>query len=413
MNKFILSEKFKNILSKMKDNKIANSLLNVNVEFDIQHNFLDSTDLKDTISFTPQRKVIEAIGNIPILSEIHSCGRHLSLSSHRNINMFNMLGFDPECGNSFEAGSGTIGEIINEAVSSSGKTYVLFKEARSGRLSVVNKEAIRDYKDHNLESIWTTSRNNIKIGRLVRSFLPAINKDIVDSEIEEFVNLYKSTYDFLGDALSRFTIVSGEIIKHWYKADNYFGGGDGGGGILNNSCMAHSDSNFFDIYSKNSAVKMLLFYDEDGTFKDGVYESNKIKGRAILWDCEIDGVKSTYMDRIYTRYDSDVELFKQYGVKNGFWFKDSQTMDQNEYISNDCITKKRAHITVKLDHADTDRLPYMDTLSWIDINTSIATNRSDLVDFDNEIRNARTTSGDWEGREEDEYDYCDDGDDDY
>ena len=53
----------------------------------------------------------------------------------------------------------------------------------------------------------TKSRNPIRIGRLVRTLL---KEEYTDSNIEEFVNLYKSTYDVLGNAFKKFDIVENE-----------------------------------------------------------------------------------------------------------------------------------------------------------------------------------------------------------
>ena len=66
---------------------------------------------------------------------------------------------------------------------------------------------------------------------------------------------------------------------------------------------------------------MVILYSDDGEIKNGKYISSRIKGRAILWDAKINNENVKFMDRIYTTKDNDVELFKQYAEKNGYWYK--------------------------------------------------------------------------------------------
>jgi hypothetical protein len=69
--------------------------------------------------------------------------------------------------------------------------------------TVINKEALSDHDD-TLSKVWTTSRNPIRIGRLVRALYRSGSTTISDSEIEKFVNDYKATIDIINDAFSRF-----------------------------------------------------------------------------------------------------------------------------------------------------------------------------------------------------------------
>jgi hypothetical protein len=62
---------------------------------------------------------------------------------------------------------GTVGIIMKETIGSHGKIYVLFES--DGKTSVLNKLALENIGEDS--RAWSTSRNNIKIGRLVRSIL--------------------------------------------------------------------------------------------------------------------------------------------------------------------------------------------------------------------------------------------------
>ena len=98
------------------------------------------------------------------------------------------------------------------------------------------------------------------------------------------------------------------------------------------------------------------------------------------------------MDRIYTTHDSDVELFKQFAEKNGWWWKTSQSMDQWEQITNGDV-RKLSRIVVKADKTDFSYYPYMDTMSYLNTDDDIITNDNDYDGLD---RDCRSTCGDYD-----------------
>ena len=315
MSKLRLSVRFANVLKAMGNNKISKEILrNVNQEMNLVNNYVDITSTKDNLSFTPDRKANELLQDIPNYFIVTGSGNLLFKSSNKKI--FGALGFDMEAPTAVQIPQGIIGDVLKEVTSEvSGKTYCLFKEKGTERLGVINKQAIKPHSEIYYQylnsqdcygdgsvSPWenaldvhvdviSTSRNNIKVGRLVRTI---VKETYTDSELEEFVNTYKSTYDILGDAFNKIEVIEGEDIIHWYKKDNYVSGG----GTLNSSCMAEVAKTYFNIYVKNTNVKMIILYGDEGKIKDGRYRDEKIKGRAILWTCEIDGESATYMDRI-------------------------------------------------------------------------------------------------------------------
>ena len=370
-SKVIYSKKFINLLNKMKANKLATQLLNLySKDVDgVTQNYIDITDLKDAVSFTPDRKVQELTKDKPETWVITSSGRYLT-TSDRNDKLFEALGYDKAKYGCWNPDTNAVGLILAETVSrTSGKIYVMFKEYEGERIGVVNKEAMEPTESED-QRIWSTSRNNIKIGRLVRAILTASKIPFTDSEIEQFTNQYKATYDFAKDALKQFDIVQGDKIAYWYDEENYVDGG----GSLNNSCMASVGSDYFDIYTENPQVSLVILYGDGGSIESEKYTDDRIKGRAILWDAKLDGQPVKFMDRIYTSQDADVELFKQFAEKNGWWFKKRQSMEPNEDFT-DGNSSKKGKIKVNLDDTDFEYYPYCDTVCYIDTNTGIASNK--------------------------------------
>ena len=370
-SKVVYSKKFINLLNKMKANKLATQLLNLySKDVDgVTQNYIDITDLKDAVSFTPDRKVQELTKDKPETWVITSSGRYLT-TSDRNDKLFEALGYDKAKYGCWNPDTNAVGLILAETVSrTSGKIYVMFKEYEGERIGVVNKEAMEPTESED-QRIWSTSRNNIKIGRLVRAILTASKIPFTDSEIEQFTNQYKATYDFAKDALKQFDIVQGDKIAYWYDEENYVDGG----GSLNNSCMASVGSDYFDIYTQNPQVSLVILYGDGGSIESEKYTDDRIKGRAILWDAKLDGQPVKFMDRIYTSQDADVELFKQFAEKNGWWFKKRQSMEPNEDFT-DGNSSKKGKIKVNLDDTDFEYYPYCDTVCYIDTNTGIASNK--------------------------------------
>lgn len=387
-SKLVYSDKFINILNKIRDDKVTKGLIELyNKEVDsLKYNFIDITDDKSRVSFTPDKRAQEIIGDKPDTYEVAQSNRYLT-HSDKNDRIFELLGYEKEDTELWSPQIGAIGIILKEVISpTSGKTYCLFQEfeTENPRISVLNKEALRPAEATD-PKVWTSSRNPINVGRLVRSVLKSANYEFSDKDIENFVNKYKATFDFMADALKQFDIVSGKSIAHWYYYKNYVRGN----GTLNNSCMAKVPIGYLDIYCNNKQVKLVVLYGDEGTIKDNKYTDKLIKGRAILWECEIDGEPATFMDRVYTKDDSDVDLFKQYAQKNGWWYKTSQSMYTDTAIT-DGISKKSAEIVAKLDNVEWDEYPYMDTMCYISLENSTVSNIGDNYD-----RMARDTDGTW------------------
>ena len=388
-SKVVFSKKFLNLLNRMRTNKLASDLLNIySKDYNVQHNYIDITDNKEEVSFTPDRKAQELTTGRP---EVYKVGTRRQLThGDSNNSLFTQLGYD-KSQEYWTPNDGQKGLIKSEVVSpTSGKVFVLFEELtdeEEKRYAVLNKDCL-SLSDFDDSGIWKKSRNPIRIGRLVRPLLRTAGITVTDREVEEFTNMWKATYDFAADVLKQFDVVKGINIAKWYDNEKYVDGG----GTLNNSCMAEVDSDYFEIYTSNKQVSLVILYDDNGQVQDGKYTSTKIKGRAILWDAELNGTKEMFMDRIYTTFDSDTDLFKQYAQKNGWFYKDSQSMTPRENVTNGTSTS-RPEIVVKVDNADCDYYPYCDTMCFCFPSSNELRNTQD--DDDDSMRVLRSTEGEW------------------
>ena len=128
MSKLRISVRFANVLKAMGGDKIAREILhNTNSEMTLVNNYVDITNSKDALSFTPDRKANELLENIPTHFIVHTHGNLLFKSSNKKI--FDILDFDMTAPTAFQIPTGTIGDILKEYISeTSGKTYCLFKE---------------------------------------------------------------------------------------------------------------------------------------------------------------------------------------------------------------------------------------------------------------------------------------------
>ena len=183
-------------------------------------------------------------------------------------------------------------------------------------------------------------------------------------ELEEFVNKFKS-YRTPG----KFELVNGEDIIYWYNQTNYVNGN----GELNSSCMRYEFCGLYiNFYALNpQSVSLLIMRDKD--------ETGKIIGRALVWNLSLPSGR-VFMDRIYTKNQSDVELFKNYAKENGWLYKRSQNMSENEFII-DSTTDKKERMTLKVDNINNlgdYEFPYMDTFKYLYTNENNGTLTNDI-----------------------------------
>lgn len=210
---------------------------------------------------------------------------------------------------------------------------------------------LEPYTSHikNYEGPWTQNRVEMKIGKFVKKIT-----NLTDKEIEEVVNQYKSLYKTRKN--TKFEFIKGDEIETWYDQDNYLFTSEvnsDGIGTLGKSCMRHGYSNFFDLYTQNPDVCSLMILKSE-------LDDSKIIGRALVWKLS-DG--STYLDRIYTHFDSDINLFRNYAKQNGW---------KTHFEYKEKILKDDAYFSVNLTNVDFDYYPYGDTFYIIDLDTKKA-----------------------------------------
>jgi hypothetical protein len=394
-SKLEFSTGFLNILKTIGNNKIALELLKIKGEDkDFIQNYIDKSSVNDELIFTPDRKAREILGNnhitkYKVLDNIGSKHLHFRKKpngEYINKSIFDILGFIPKEDNATIPHPGDMGISKGEVVSkTSGKTFVWFV-GDDGVELIVNKDAIMAV-DETLDKVWNaTSRTNMKVGRIVRALLTKAGISVTDNELVEFVNLYKSTFDVINDAFSKFELVNGSEISYWYSAEHY----ESETSSLGNSCMANVDSDFFDIYVENKDVcSLLILYSNDGEIENGKFKSSKIRGRALVWKTTCG---DTFMDRIYTINDSDIDLFKQYCVDKNWWHKKSQGTSSFLNLKRGSSEKEASYV-VNLRNSNFDHYPYLDSLMFLNRDSGELSNSAELISAEIVLN---STSGEYE-----------------
>lgn len=199
-------------------------------------------------------------------------------------------------------------------------------------------------------------RVKIKIGRFLKKFL--LERSMKEyglcmKDIEGFVNLFKSYFNTDPKALK---IIQGDDILKYYLQENYHSPDGNRYGTIWSSCMRHKERNrYMELYTKNSFIKMLVLFDEN----------NKVRARALLWDKLKDSNEKEYkiMDRIYTVYDHDVNLFKNWANENGYIPKFEQSCKTESLFD---VNGEPRHIELRaeLENSKFDYYPYLDSFKF-------------------------------------------------
>jgi hypothetical protein len=412
-SKLEFSDKFKRVLAFIpNDSEIKNYLLGMKgADINIVQNYIDISDNKEEVTFIQDRRAQQLIKDNPSVWRTNSSlpgSKFLTFNKndegeYKNKKIFDALGFEPQepiSENHPVPGPNVVGKILSEYISTlSGKTYVLFEWNDSGadKFICLNKDAVDQYSDTE-KKLYTTNRNPIRIGRLVNSIMTAAKQPVTPKQVEDFSNAYKSAWDMMNDAFMKFDVVSGYAIARWYDESSY----ESDDSTLGSSCMRYDTcSEYFGIYTENSdVVKLVILYSEKGgSIKDGKFISNYIKGRALLWKTNQGDM---FMDRIYTNNDSDVELFKQFAEKNGWWCKRNQNSG-NSFTAQKGSSFKDPTYTVDLKWADHEYYPYVDTLSYLKLNEIDSRDDSGILSNDPDIITPQYELRDTEGSREDYY----------
>ena len=357
----VYSDDFKNILRGI-ESPVATALIDIEAKGDdltLANNYIDITKNKEEISFITDKKAQQILKPENAQKVVYYVGSGgLLKHSESNREMFDMLEYEPIGDKSYQPNSYEKGVVQKRSTSTtSGKTYLKVKFP--GGISVVDEQKIR-YEDTQ-KLPFLLNRQQIRIGRGIKAILGSTKTTFTDSQIEDFVNKYKTEFDKLNDVFKQFEIVRGLDIAKWYKEENYQhqstivpGIVPQGIGTLGKSCMRQKPSKFFDIYVMNPDVcSLLILKTEDG---------KKLRARALVWELQSpSGI--TYMDRTYAHSDADFDLFRQYAEKKG-WYR-RPTNDYNyshKMIDPEGKEVNMGHLKVKIDGRDYDYYPYVDTL---------------------------------------------------
>jgi hypothetical protein len=218
-------------------------------------------------------------------------------------------------------------------------------------------------------------RVQIKIGRFIQKFISPelIEKlGISKSDIESFVNSYKSWFD---KSKFKFEIVEGDRIKDCYNENNYYAPNGNTCGSLWNSCMRYVKRlKFLDLYSQNPNCKMLVMFQQ-------VDDDWLVRARALLWD-NVEVTKDfsnslpsniKVMDRIYSAFDSDVLSFKKWAFENDYIPKYEQNAKSHQFfdIKGEVV---RIRCNIQLDKSKFTYYPYLDTFPYFNYSEAVISN---------------------------------------
>jgi hypothetical protein len=347
----VFSDKFKNIIKKI-DSPVAKAILDMeSQDLDIANNYIDIGDNKNQITFITDRKAKEILSSPESKMVKHLGSGHLT-HSDANAEIFSQLDYTPEGPTTYHPQPDELGEIMSEVAAPSGRVYCKVKFP--GGISIINKERLQ--KSDVTKLPFKKSRQPGRVGATIQGLLRSANQSFSNAEIEVFVNKYKSEFDRFNDLFRNFELVSGKDIHYWYQYQNYLHGKSKG--QLSNSCMAAASDRWLQIYTHNPDVCKLLILKADE-------DESKIKGRALVWKLsEPSGI--TYVDRIYTHDDSDIELFKQYVAQQGWYLKKRYTSSSDDctMIAPDGTETRPRELSVQVDPLEYGGYPYLDTLKF-------------------------------------------------
>jgi len=343
--KINFSAKFKEVLTNI-DSPISKILLDlVDKDVDVNTNYIDiNRDKNDMITYRPDDK----INNYAKVLYVNNLSKHFENFFKNHKTNFGKLE------------EGLIVKIIDKRTTKEHfytETEIFLLEWRKDGETynaILNKESLEFGKD-------ILKPTNLKVGRFVKSLLDKSDNKLDNTKIEEFVNKYKTEVSKLGNVFSRFELVEGEDIRHYYLKDNY----ESEKHTLGNSCMRYDGcQEYLDIYVDNpDSVKLLILRSDE--------DSSKICGRALLWNAKSSSngnfrsIDGKFMDRIYVNNSPDEELFLEYARKNNFAYK----LNNGVEYKGEILSQYRDEIYVVLDNCYFEYYPYMDTLKYYDPNS--------------------------------------------
>ncbi len=199
--------------------------------------------------------------------------------------------------------------------------------------------------------IYNKDRTSIKIGRLIRKLF---GTKFSDSQIENFVNQYKSILD---SKITNFELWEGQKIQEGYKSRNYTFEGSSSNPLMN-SCM--NDEHTLIEFYRYVPVSLLVLLNKDG----------HIQGRALVWQTD----KGLFMDRVYTAFDTDYYKFINWAKKNNVIYKsENKSGCLTSYVKDNTISWFKMSVELKFEIEKYNQddfteypndFPYMDTFIY-------------------------------------------------
>ena len=225
------------------------------------------------------------------------------------------------------------------------------------------------------EDVSTKTLSKSKIGRMVRQIMKDNDFKFDEKNIEVFVNKFKASWNIMNGISSRETkIVKGDDILYWYNDKNYV---DRLVGTLGNSCMKSDAKNhYMKIYAENTNVSLVILTDND-----------KLLARALLWKLEEGSTVPYFLDRIYTRYDSDVDYIYN-------WVTNNLKSSFSSHLKRDGLSFNSPLKNYKciLEKTELNKYPYADSFIHLyqELKDGIAvgpgfvkTHREETIDYNN------------------------------
>jgi hypothetical protein len=378
----VYSDDFKKLIKEI-DSPIAKALQEIeSKDLTIANNYIDISDDKEQISFTPDRRAQQILSPENREKFVIYQGGVVLKHSEGNDAIFKLLDYEPIGDKMYKPEVGTKGEVLSKAIGPvTGATFLKIKFPDG--ISAMSQERVRYENVSGLPFIQ--GRQKVRIGRGITGLLKANDVTFSPSELEKFVNLFKAEYEKMNDIFGKFELVEGEEISKWYNYRTYELGSSKG--PLGGSCMSNVPDSYLEIYTSNPDTCQLLILKTD--------DGEKIKGRALVWKLKSpEGI--TYMDRIYTHIDSDMELFRQYASKNGWYHKPNNNyISVNDMVAPDGNVVRMGELVVKVGSGGYDEYPYLDTLKYYNYNRGTLS-----TDEDGDCYTLQETDGSYSGRDE-------------
>ena len=348
----VYSNNFRKVMSNI-DHPLSEIIIRLEGEnHTVRNNYLDvNLKEKDKLGFIPDRRAQDILNDTKVYVNFTGSGGGWLKNKEVNKGLFDKLGYTYEEGTEpyKPTSSVEVGEVIAEVISdTSGKKYAFVKFPDGQGVYNVEKLRIVDNKEKDL---WSKGRQEISVGRGIRALLTSGGIKFSDSDLEDFVNLYKTAVDKMNDRYQYFESIKGHDIGHWYHYSNY----KERSGTLGCSCMSNVNPDYFDIYISNPDVcELVILKSED--------DASLIVGRALLWTLR-DGKK--FMDRIYTIKDSEVSLFKDWAKENG-WYSKFYNSSSDSGLANapDGMQVDLGTLVVDIKKGMYESYPYLDTLKY-------------------------------------------------